>query len=391
MLSFRKFVTVLTISLSFLLYSTISVLASPTFGEVKPDEVFSPSPEPGLGYMGYTAYPFYSVAGSHPGLIGMKTEGKKVLSIERCNAISDVRCADSDYFQFRSTLSFCETDTETNCIVDVYAENESGVALKVNRTNEYFTEKTHHYSGDLSIGLPPGKSPPLVEIPDAPHAGGTLYLPLVTSYGKYDKVLDKAVTNENGEIALFAVSKVNGNYSIATMSNKPTSYPEKQWRSGEGDPTLPCVFNNTTQCAKAWPIPSNLRLGISIRNSGSIKGWFHGRITNPSIKQEKGPGAGITLTVWGKPIQVPSISLWRKKTELPEQVKKYYAERKLNEFPLGGIGTGAGNTDLQNGSEDKWSLMRTNNTDFDQSKLDEFLAWVPVSGDKANLLPSVWY
>ena len=361
-----------------------------SYGETNPAEVFQPSAEPGLGYLGYTAYPFYSVAGSHSGLIGMKTENKKVLSVSRCNSISDSKCSDADFFQFRSTLNFCETESESNCIVEVFAQNENDVNLKVNRTEDFFTEKTHHYVGDVSIGLPPGKSPPLVEIPEAPHAGGNLYLPLVTSYGQFDKATDKFATAENAEIALFAVSKVNGSYSIQTMSTKVTSYPERHWRSGEGDPTLPCVYNETTRCAKAWPIPANLRLGIKIRNSGSIKGWFHGRITDPSIRQEKGPGPGITLTVSGKPIQVPSISLWRKKSELNEQVKNYYANRKLQEFPLGGIGTGAGNAELQNGSEEKWSLMRTNNTDFDQSKLEEFLAWLPVSGDKANLAPSVW-
>ena len=182
------------ISVGALLLILTHAISAPAVAETNPAEVFSPSPEPGLGYLGYTAFPFSSVAGSHPGLIGMKTDGKKALSISRCSAISDARCKDSDYFQFRSTLNFCEDVSETNCIENVYAEDQGGKALKVNRTDDYFLEKTHLYTGEVNIGLPPGKSPPLVEIPDAPHAGGNLYLPLVTSYGSYDSVC-KSVAN----------------------------------------------------------------------------------------------------------------------------------------------------------------------------------------------------
>lgn len=361
-----------------------------SFGQEISAEAFQPKGEPGLGYLGYTAYPFNSVAGSHPGLIGMKTENNRVLSVNRCNSMKDAKCLDSDFFQFRSTLNFCASNEESDCIVDVFAEKENGIALKINRIADFFTESTHHYAGEPSIALPPGKSPPIIEIPEAPHPGGALYLPLVTSYGRIDRDRDAVVTVENGEIALFAVTIVDGNFSISTMSEKPSSYPERHWRSSEGDPSQLCIFNDSLRCARAWPIPENLRLGVKLKFSGGIKGWFHGRITDPLINQELGPGNGLTLTVYGKPIQVPSISIWKKKSELLPEVKSYYAQRKATEFPLGGSGTGAGNATLQNGPEENWSLMRTNNVDFDQNKFDEFLAWLPTSGDKANLLPTVW-
>lgn len=371
------------------IFALVTSLASASFGETLSDESFQSAPEPGLGYLGYTAYPFYSVGGSNPGLIGMKTKDNKVSSVVQCDSISDTKCPDSDFFQYRSTLNFCETDTESDCIEEVYAENELGLKLKVMRSEDYFTDKTNNYLGNVGIGLPPGKNPPLVEIPEAPHQGGTFYLPLVTSYGTYDVIKDKFATTENGEIALFAVSKINGVYPTNRMSLDPKSYYARN-AVNNLSPNLPCVFNDSAHCARAWPIPKNLRLGIKVRNSGSIKGWFHGRITDPTIKQVKGPGSGVTLTVFGNPIQVPSISLWRKKSELPEQVMNYYSARRSQEFPLGGSGSGAGNVEAQNGPEEKWSLMRDNKVDFNQVKFDEFLAWLPASGDKANLMPSVW-
>jgi len=93
------------------------------------------------------------------------------------------------------------------------------------------------------------------------------------------------------------------------------------------------------------------------------------------------------LTVIAQAVQVPSVSVWKKKEELTPELKSLYAALPK---PLGGSGSGAGRLDLQNGPESGWSLMRANNVGYSQQDLEEFLAWIPLIGDKANLDPIVW-
>jgi hypothetical protein len=93
------------------------------------------------------------------------------------------------------------------------------------------------------------------------------------------------------------------------------------------------------------------------------------------------------LTVTAQAVQVPAVSIWKKKSEISPTLTSFYASLSK---PLGGSGTGAGQTTLQQGPESGWSLMRFNNTGYSQEEFDEFLGWIPLIGDKANLVPVVW-
>jgi hypothetical protein len=94
-----------------------------------------------------------------------------------------------------------------------------------------------------------------------------------------------------------------------------------------------------------------------------------------------------TLRVSALPVRVPAVSIWKKKEELTPDLNSFYAKARK---PLGGSGSGAGNLQLQDGPQSGWSLMRFNNEGYTQSQMDEFLGWIPLIGDKANLLPTVW-
>ena len=383
--------------LSLLLCSSLFVTTNSQASST-PDEAFKMSNEPGLGYFGYTSYPYSNVIGHPAALIGMVTSANKVNSISFCNSLSDVSCSQADFFQYASALTFCKNDSEADCIVEVLAKDKNGKSLTVNRVPEFFTDKLNQYEGDSKIGLPPGSSPPLIEIPEAPHQAGAVYMPLVTSYGRYDKTTDKMVTSELGELAIYAVSKTTGKFPVKKISTRPSSYPERNWRASGGDPqerpytdsAEQCIFNDYTHCVKPHALPLDINFGITVRNSRTVRGWFHGRITEPEIKQERSNNGVITLTVWGKPIQIPGFSTWKKKTELPQDVISYYKAQTRYENPLGGSGSGAGRADLQAGPDDGWSLMRSNNVGFDRNKMEEFLLWLPIVGDKASLAPTVW-
>jgi hypothetical protein len=350
------------------------------------DEMFSLASEPGSGYLGYTAYPDGASVDMNSGLIGMKTSNLKVEAISWCNSLSDTNCADKDFFQFVSILPLCQVASEVDCVEGLFATSKEGKELAVNNTRVFSNVVNHEFTGSAAINLPSGGVPTLFEIPDAPHSAGTTYMAVVGAFGSWDKAAGGTSAAENGSIAIYAVKLENGSYRIKEMSTDPTRYFQRNWRTG-GTLEPRCKYTDSQKCAVAVPIPLDIKLGIKVRYGKAIKGWFHGRIQDPNIQYLDNAGGGKTLIASASAVQVPAISIWKKKPELLASVKSFYEKAPK---PLGGFGSGAGNLALQQGPEEAWSLMLQNNTGFGDFQMSEFLTWLPVVGDKANLLPSIW-
>lgn len=376
----KKLISILVI------ISAVAGFSIPAQADQLSDEMFSLTSEPGMGYLGYTAYPDGAAVDMNSGLIGMKTSNLKPESISWCKSVSDSACTDKDYFQYVSILPLCQEAKELDCLEGVFATSKDGKELTVNNVRSFSNLTKHEYLGLASSGLPSGSFPTLFDIPEAPHSGGTTYMAVVGSYGSWDKAVSSYVLPENGSIAIYAVKLETGSFTVKEMSIDPTRYNQRNWRVGatvEGR----CKYTDSQKCAVTVPIPLDVKLGVKVRYGKAIKGWFHGRVQDPNIQYIDNAGGGKTLIASASAVQVPAISIWKKKTELPAAVKAFYDKAAK---PLGGFGSGAGNLALQQGPEDAWSLMLQNNTGYGQNQMDEFLTWLPVVGDKANLLPTIW-
>jgi hypothetical protein len=381
----RKSKIIATLAAIFLFLTLVPTFSSAA--DSVTDEMFKASPEPGLGYMGYSAYPQGSSLVKSSGLVGMKTTAEnKVTAISYCSSLEDLSCANSDYFQYRAEFPVCTSPTQVDCIESLSAEDASGKSLTVTNKGIFSEEKNHTYVGSKTILLPSGGVTSLFEIPEASHGGGTLYLPMVTSDGYWDKSLNSLSTIGNTGIFLYAVKIEKGQYQVDEISTDPTRYNTKNWVAGTTDERR-CVHNDSTTCAVAYPLPTNIKFGLKVRYGSNLKGWFHGRIQDPSISYESNAGGGKTITASAFAIKIPSLSIWKKKSELTPELTAFYAKQ---DKPLGGSGSGAGNLALQNGSPDNWSLMLFNNTGYGQGQMEEFLTWLPTFGDKATFLPTVW-
>jgi len=349
-------------------------------------EAFKPSPEPGLGYMGYTAYPVSAAVNNLSGLLGMESTGDRVNSVKFCKSLSDPECTTADYFQYSAYYPMCTATVVVDCIEEISAASASGQQFPVTATKAFSPVDRNQYQGKPDVGLPSGASPTLFTLADAPHSLGTQYMVAVTSYGYIDTKVSPSTVMENGSLSIFAVSTSEGVFQPHDMASTVASYAGKRWRSSNGG-DFSCNYTDGTTCAKAVPIPMDVTFGVKVRYSSSIKGWFHGRVQDPTIVYKAGGGNSKILEVTAKAVQVPAISTWKKKEELTQDLKDFYAKASK---PLGGSGSGAGKTELQQGPESGWSLMRLNNAGYSQQDFDEFLAWLPMMGDKANLAPVVW-
>jgi hypothetical protein len=352
----------------------------------KTDEMFRPTSEPGLGYMGYTAFPAGAAVSNLSGLIGMETTGESVNALSFCEDVLDPKCSKSDFFQYAAFYPLCENSSDLDCIEAITATDGDGKELSVTNLTQFSDVKANQYKGSPSIGLPSGSSPTLFTVQDATHSFGNQYMAAVTSYGYIDKTRSEKAVMENGALAIFAVKTFDGNYQPQEMASTVSAYAGKRWRTGYGGNDT-CNYSDGSKSAITGPIQSDVNFGLKVRYSAPIKGWFHGRVQEPEISYTAGTGNSKVLTVKAQSVQVPAMSIWKKREELTPDLTRFYDSLPK---PLGGSGTGAGKLELQNGPASEWSLMRSNNVGYSEQDLKEFLAWIPLFGDKANLAPTVW-
>jgi hypothetical protein len=350
------------------------------------DEMFSVEAVPGLGYLGYTAYPDGAAIDGNSGLIGMKTSNLKVESISRCNSIEDSNCSDKDFFQYTSIFPLCKADSDVDCLEAVFATTKDGKELAVTNIVPFSSLTNHEYVGSPSNYMPSGGVPTLFDVPDAPHSAGKTYMAVVGSSGHLDILSSDKNVAERTTLSIYAIKLESGSYTITERSTEPARYYNRNWGTSSTR-EIRCKFTDSQKCAVAVALPLDIKFGLKVRFSRNIKGWFHGRIQDPTVQYKNNSIGGKTLITSALAVQVPSLSIWKKKSDLTAEVKAFYEKAPK---PLGGLGNGAGNLELQQGPEDLWSLMLMNNTGFGQAQMDEFLTWLPIFGDKANLQPSIW-
>ncbi len=350
-----------------------------------PDEMFQISNPPGQGYLGYTAYSPNLSGFNGSGLIGMKTGDKnKVESVNFCSSLQDPKCTSSDFFQFQSIFPVCANSSQLDCIETIFAEDLQGKKLEATNAGPFTLEKNHSYIGSTEILLPSGGTTSLFNIPGAPHSEGTLYLPVVSIYGQWDTTTFPPVKIQSISINLYAVKVEKGNFSFIEMSTRAQRYVEKYAHVIEGNENG-CIYNDSTMCAIAFPLPTDIKFGIKARFGREFNGWLHGRLQSPNIEYISNSYGGKTLIASGYAVKVPSMTIWKKKSELSPALKTLYAKRAEPVRVYGGWYLDPG----VNVSEGTDSYMMRNWSQS-ENEMDEFIAWLPVFEDKATFMPTVW-
>jgi len=353
-----------------------------------PDEQYSTPNEPGPGYFGFNSFPDFQLHANTGHLLGMQTTGVTVNKVVACNSLADPKCAGSNFWKFRAVLPMCQSAADTNCIDEVIARDKDNVLLPVNSTRKFPTVREQDYTGDPAQNLPNGSQLPLVDIPGAPHAGGTLYIPMILIDGEKENDASSGKFYPGIiQMGLYAVSIKNGSFGFGNYASTDSKrYVDRGWMVSGGQSNPECIVQDATQCALAQRLPLNVSFGFKIRTTFSLPGWFHGRVINPEIQVSKDSGGNSLFSISATPVVSPIVSVWKKKTELPESLNSFI--NKLQK-PLGGSGSGAGDMAVQSGSPDSWSLM-FDTVAYENFQMEQFLEWLPVIGDKATKDPTYW-
>ena len=301
-----------------------------------------------------------------------------------CNDIAASNC-DGDEINYSAILPMCDSGISIDCFRDIVVTDGSNKNLAFTVEGEFPKNSPSAFKGSPALKVPNGSAPTLIHVPGAPHAGGDTYLIKIEQSGMKQKKYSADFGFRNLYISVTAVKIQDGKFSYGGVSSTAAQYLPMFSVVGSENGTYPsyCAIASTTQCAARYSIPAGLHFGMTVDLSNKITGWLHGRVKAPSVEVKNNSAGGTTLTVLAEAIKVPINAAWVNNNSAPQSVKDFY----IGKPNYGSIVFGSQN---RSGPLSEIALIRDGNSSHNQETLNEYLAWLPALGDKAQALQSAW-
>ena len=369
-----------------------------------PDEQYVASTlAPGRGYIGYASSNLFELRMATSVHLQWKVPaefrgkdsfgaGLRATNLRECRGIGEncmkrVGASTEDILsRYRAVLSYCKSATDRNCVLAVDAEDGNGNLLPGKILKDGFSgESMQNYVGDPKIDLPDGNSSFTVSIPGATHAKGDTYLVIATLDSGMSESSEKFRPAEL-QIGIVAADINYGNYPerayvpsdlTEAVGTRPNEYRHPYLET--------CVAHNTGACVIPQRIPLDIKFKVKLRLSVPVSGWFHGRVTDTSIKIEKISESTSIYEISAKAVTVPMVTQWKRNDEISTELMDFYAKQPQ---PLGGTGDFT-RASYPLGADRSWSMLRQQ-TDFSDIGMQELLLWLKESKDKAIATPTQW-
>ena len=318
--------------------------------------------------------------GYRSSLSGHNVENGKVTKVFTCKSMQDTECAKANVIIYKSVLGMCSGTTSTDCISSFNAIDSNGNTFPGKLLPSVFSEKDGSFEGSRQQNIPSGGQSPLVNIPGAPHAFGTTYLPVVIVTGGGDN--RNFYPLQDLVVRLYAVKVVQGqfNFTPSTMDLNASDYNNPFAVNWYGSDTR-CVENDSTNCIVPTELPINFRFSITFKTSIPIPGWMHGQVVDPSI-QIASTGSDYLTTIAAKPILNPMISVTVPIENLSADFLRPYQYLQF---------ASQTNCDKSSFPMDLSTCQYTEViNDYGQRDFDEFLKWLSYAKDTAFINPARW-
>ena len=348
-------------------------------------EQFLPPWAPGFrNYQGYyhndltglTRFPSYAIAIT-------RDETGQATKVIACKDIAASECTGSD-INYSADLPICSAEVMIDCFRDITITDADNKPLAYTVEGEFPKGNPQFFTGSTSLKIPSGGGSTLIHVPGAPHAGGDTYLIKITMTGKRWEG-EKEFSMSGLAMNISAVKIINGKYNLGGVSTTPKYYTKGFTSIGNENGTYPasCAAASLTQCAAKYSLPMGIHFGLTVDLTRKISGWLHGRVKSPQVTVGVNSASGSTIKVLAEPIKIPVSAAWINNDSAPQAIKDFYAGKGNYGSPLFG-------NENKSKPLSEIALMRDANQGHTQETLDEFLAWLPTLGDKAQALPTVW-
>lgn len=308
----------------------------------------------------------------------------KFTAVSLCKSSS--ACTYESLQRFDAVLPQCGAE-KTNCISAVFAKDAEGISVPVEIIGAFPEMTPDVFTGDPALNLPSGSVPLIVNIPSKPHAGGTQYMVRAIVNGYRDKKQSQSkFVIENFSTQIYAIKLQDGTFGTNSISSDITRYNkgDRPYDNTGSRAQEICAASSAKKCALAYPLPEKLSLGVEIKFSAGVSGWLRGRVKAPQVSITGTAATGQTLRMEGFPIHVPSIYTWIPKSPLPATLSTFYKDG-LPEAATKSVLTGTDGRDPEN-----MIYQYGGGGFYDEHQWQQFLAWLPVVGDKAVVNPTFW-
>ena len=306
-----------------------------------------------------------------------------------CSSVNDAQCTKYPYFNFNAYLPRCNENSTvtTDCIENVHLVKSNGEVVK-GIFSSYMPKTTkEEFKGDPTKGLASGWNPSIWTFPGITHDGGNEFL-VFPGIFTWNAQMSDPSQHLQLFVNIFPISRV-----ASTSSHKPAQMFTKSTGEsvrGHEIQSADCpLWLGDFECAKPWPFPEGIRLGLTIKTSGPLDGWVHGRITEPSISAVKNAG-GVTIDVEAGTTKVPVFGIWKKYSEVKPETKALLDS-------LSGKQKGSIYNDRDNKIWDQSGVIPYDKLviqhdldNYTENTFNEFLAWLAESDDKSLATKSQW-
>jgi len=352
------------------------------------DEAFTaPEPPAMKNYQGLYHNDLAGLTRLTSALLNFQPTDKSPTTVTACKSLSDSACSGTGVTKYEAVLPTCDSVNPTNCLSDIYATKADGTKVQGIVKGIFNHDNPQNFTGDSASGLPTGTEPTLVQFPGVNHSNGDLFLVKPHMIGHRNQG-ETMWSTESFKVSIFAVKMVDGTFGFNQFSTDAANYQNNIGEAGGsviGANTSPgCAAESKTQCAAMYPLPLDVSFAVSIKFSKALVGWLHGRVTSPTISLQNDAKGGALLTIDAKAIKTPTNSVWVTNEQMPQSLRNWY-------------GNDHGGTIFYQGATrdlfapfSEIALLRDGNSQHNERTLSEYVQWLPLLGEKAQAMPTMW-
>lgn len=225
-----------------------------------------------------------------------------------CSDSTDPKCdfTNKSYMIAGNTLlSLCESATEENCIEGLYVGTSSSSPVKA----EFLRTATNLSQAKFVEGRG------FTERPDINYYGGSgpsLWKDSLT--GIQYAVTVKVSLFFNQTQKKFLATGLDA--QVFPYEEVAASYdPDSKYATVQNQVQKVCIFIESGKCGEAQKFDAGVRLGLKIRLTKELGGWFRGRMAEPRVEVVNFSKNNNQLYFEANPVEIPRFHMMRKFSE----------------------------------------------------------------------------
>ena len=247
-----------------------------------------------------------------------------------CADMSQGICRSPQGAQYNVIFPVCSSNSETDCIEFLSSTKSDGTSAVGSFERYSMPSHPSLFRGDGRLLPRNPQSPSIWNLPSAEHAGGIQY---AVHAGITGGINGGRVVSSDFYAQVYAIKEIPGagdafdqngfaNFSYCNFK------PNRQI-IGCGGSVSPageiCVIQIQIggTCGAQQDLPPNTSFSLKFRISQEPNGWYHGRLTKPSIVLDK-RSRGVSLTISGDPVEVPVLYHQGSYKDMPRALKNYW-------------------------------------------------------------------